>query len=127
MKVSSPTLIYKNLVYKDAVFKKAPIVSLQGQPVLLYTQEHQSLLQALEQKSVRIFSECRNGFCGACKTKINKGSVVYHTEPLVELEADECLPCCCHPEGDLDLALSPQGVDVVVKSMPHALADCSAD
>jgi ferredoxin len=96
------------------ILKKAPIVSLQGQPVLLYTLQHQSLLQALEQKKVNIFSECRNGFCGACKTKIIRGAVSYHTEPLVELEDDECLPCCCHPDGDLDLLLSPQGADVVM-------------
>ncbi|QYJ99793.1 class I ribonucleotide reductase maintenance protein YfaE [Shewanella psychrotolerans] len=96
------------------ILKKAPIVSLQGQPVLLYTLQHQSLLEALEQKKVKIFSECRNGFCGACKTKMIRGAVSYHTEPLVELEADECLPCCCHPDGDLDLLLSPQGVDVVI-------------
>ncbi|QYK14789.1 2Fe-2S iron-sulfur cluster binding domain-containing protein [Shewanella rhizosphaerae] len=113
MRVSLPTLISNKAVFNQAVFKKAPIVSLHGQPVLLYTNNHQSLLAALEQKKVRIFSECRNGFCGACKTKINRGSVVYHTEPLVELEADECLPCCCHPDGDLDLALSAQGAEVV--------------
>ncbi|TVP16299.1 class I ribonucleotide reductase maintenance protein YfaE [Shewanella sp. KCT] len=117
MRVSLPTLISNKTVFSQAVFKKAPIVSLHGQPVLLYTSNHQSLLAALEQKKVRIFSECRNGFCGACKTKINRGSVVYHTEPLVELEADECLPCCCHPDGDLDLALSAQGAEVVT---PHA-------
>ncbi len=94
-------------------FYKPAIVSLNGQPVLLYTTEHQSLLQALELKKVKIFSECRNGFCGACKTKINRGSVSYHTEPLVVLEADECLPCCCHPQTDLDLALSAEGANVV--------------
>ncbi|MCG9696713.1 class I ribonucleotide reductase maintenance protein YfaE [Shewanella sp. Isolate11] len=107
MKVSSQTLTCK------APFNKAPIVSLEGQPVLLYTTEHQSLLQALEQKQVKIFSECRNGFCGACKTKINRGSVTYHTEPLVELEQDECLPCCCHPQSDIDLDLSPKGADII--------------
>ncbi|GIU50004.1 class I ribonucleotide reductase maintenance protein YfaE [Shewanella algidipiscicola] len=102
------------MTFKQATFKKAPIVSLQGQPVLLYTEQHVSLLQALEQKNVKVFSECRNGFCGACKTKLNHGSVIYHTEPLVELEADECLPCCCHPDGDVDLALSAQGANVVI-------------
>ncbi|WP_394205309.1 class I ribonucleotide reductase maintenance protein YfaE [Shewanella waksmanii] len=105
MKTSSQILTY-NLI------KKAPIVSLKGQPVLLYTQQHASLLHALEAKKVKVFSECRNGFCGACKTKVISGKVRYHTEPLVELEADECLPCCCHPDGDIDLALSTKGADV---------------
>ncbi|MEC4724108.1 2Fe-2S iron-sulfur cluster binding domain-containing protein [Shewanella sp. D64] len=95
---------------------KAPIVSLQGQPVLLFTQQHTSLLMALEQKKVKLFSECRNGYCGACKTKIISGSVIYHAEPLVHLEKDECLPCCCSPSSDLNLELSPQGIKLAQRS-----------
>ncbi|MGR6502403.1 class I ribonucleotide reductase maintenance protein YfaE [Shewanella sp. Koi 1] len=94
-------------------FAKAPIVRLQGQPVLLFTEQHNSLLQALEAKKVTIFSECRSGFCGACKTRIISGSVSYLTEPLAELNADECLPCCCIPIEDLELDLSPEGAAVV--------------
>ncbi len=94
------------------ILHKAPIVSLNGQPVLLFNQQHVSLLDALEQKRVKLFSECRNGYCGACKTKINSGSVNYHTQPLIELEADECLPCCCTPSSDLDLNLSISGVEL---------------
>ncbi len=97
----------------NSPFAKAPIVRLQGQPVLLFTQQHSSLLQALEAKKVRIFSECRSGFCGACKTKVLSGNVTYLTEPLAELKADECLPCCCIPTEDLELDLSPEGAVVV--------------
>lgn len=97
----------------NSPFAKAPIVRLQGQPVLLFTQQHSSLLQALEAKKVRIFSECRSGFCGACKTKVLSGNVTYLTEPLAELKADECLPCCCIPTEDLELDLSPEGAAVV--------------
>ncbi|QYJ80604.1 2Fe-2S ferredoxin-like protein [Shewanella acanthi] len=86
---------------------------LQGQPVLLFTAQHESLLQALESKKVTIFSECRNGFCGGCKTRMLSGSVSYLTEPLAHLEADECLPCCCIPAEDLELDLSPEGAMVV--------------
>ncbi|GGM86955.1 ferredoxin [Shewanella xiamenensis] len=97
-------------------FAKAPIVRLQGQPVLLFTPQHGSLLQALEAKKVRIFSECRSGFCGACKTKVLSGRVSYLTEPLANLNADECLPCCCIPSEDLELDLSPEGAAVVTYS-----------
>ncbi len=86
---------------------------LQGQPVLLFTEQHESLLQALESKKVTIFSECRNGFCGGCKTRVLSGSVSYLTEPLAHLEANECLPCCCIPAEDLELDLSPEGAMVV--------------
>ncbi|MCL1114782.1 MULTISPECIES: class I ribonucleotide reductase maintenance protein YfaE [Shewanella] len=96
-------------------FKKAPIVSLKGQPVILFDGKHSSLLEALESKKVKVFSECRNGFCGACKTTVISGEVSYLTTPLAELKANECLPCCCVPESDLNLKLSTKGVEVVVK------------
>nr|WP_277956659.1 class I ribonucleotide reductase maintenance protein YfaE [Shewanella sp. N2AIL] len=95
------------------MFAKAPIVRLQGQPVLLFTEQQGTLLQALEAKKVKIFSECRNGFCGACKTRVISGKVSYLNEPLAELKHDECLPCCCVPTEDLELDLSPEGAAVV--------------
>lgn len=105
-------------------FAKAPIVRLQGQPVLLFTEQQGSLLQALETKKVNIFAECRNGFCGACKTKIISGTVCYSNEPLAELDIDECLPCCCIPTSDLDLDLSPEGATLVTyaSSKPTGMA-----
>ncbi len=98
------------------LFAKAPIVRLQGQPVLLFTEQQGTLLQALEAKKVKIFSECRNGFCGACKTRVISGKVSYLNEPLAELKHDECLPCCCVPTEDLELDLSPEGAAVVTYS-----------
>jgi ferredoxin len=88
---------------------------LKGQPVILFDGKHSSLLEALESKKVKVFSECRNGFCGACKTTVISGEVSYLTTPLAELKANECLPCCCVPESDLNLKLSTKGVEVVVK------------
>ncbi|MCL1096054.1 class I ribonucleotide reductase maintenance protein YfaE [Shewanella kaireitica] len=119
MKTSFLTLTFKPVNFSLASFKKAPIVSLQGQPVLLFNQQHLTLLEALEQKKVSTFSECRNGFCGQCKTKIISGSVSYITEPLVTLEADECLPCCCVPDTDIDLDLSVDGAEIVVRAPKH--------
>ncbi|WOT06807.1 class I ribonucleotide reductase maintenance protein YfaE [Shewanella youngdeokensis] len=111
------------MTYNYTHFQKAPIVSLQGQPVLLFNQQHLTLLQALEQKKVKTFSECRNGFCGQCKTKIISGSVSYLTDPLVSLANDECLPCCCVPTTDIDLDLSTQGAEIVTR-VPKQLETC---
>jgi ferredoxin len=127
MAMNSSTSIYKTLNsdVKNGIttvtskkrpqnlFAKAPIVRLQGQPVLLFTEQQGTLLQALEAKKVNIFSECRNGFCGACKTRVISGKVSYLNEPLAELKHDECLPCCCVPTEDLELDLSPEGAAVV--------------
>ena len=104
MRVSSKTLIYK----------KATIVSLRGQPALLFN-EQTTLLNALESKQIDVFSECRSGFCGACKTKVNSGQVSYIHEPLATLESDECLPCCCIPASDIDLDIPYAQVEEVAK------------
>lgn len=102
---------------KRAFVNKAPIVRLQGQAVLIFNDPDQSLLEALEIKKVRIFSECRSGYCGCCKTKIKSGSVIYQKEPLVPLADDECLPCCCAPNSDVDLELSAKGADVFISPL----------
>ncbi len=102
-------------------FTKAPIVRLQGQPVLLFSEQYVTLLQALEAKKVKVFSECRNGFCGACKTRIISGKVSYLSEPLAELKHDECLPCCCIPATDLELDLSAEGAAVVSFCQPKQI------
>ncbi|BDM64176.1 hypothetical protein NFHSH190041_16280 [Shewanella sp. NFH-SH190041] len=94
------------------VFKKAPIVSCGNQPVLLFQEPHRTLLSALEAKKVRIFSECRSGFCGACKTRLLQGEVRYLTPPLAALGENECLPCCCVPVTDISLDLSCEGAEI---------------
>ncbi|NRD73953.1 2Fe-2S iron-sulfur cluster binding domain-containing protein [Shewanella sp. VB17] len=111
MKVSLKTLTF------NPRLKKAPIISLQGQPVALFTEQHCNILMALEQKKIQLFSECRNGYCGACKTKVISGSVTYHLQPLAHLEKDECLPCCCSPNSDLDLELSAHYITAVGKAV----------
>jgi ferredoxin len=110
------------LTYKK-LFIKSPIVSLKGQPIILFDGQHSSLLEALESKKVNVFSECRNGFCGACKTTVISGEVNYLSEPLAELKSDECLPCCCVPNGDLNLKLSTEGVEVVAKRQYASVND----
>ena len=102
------------------IFKKAPIVSLQGQPALLFTEQQPTLLQALEFKKVKVFSECRSGFCGACKTKVYSGTVRYLIDPVASFEADECLPCCCIPETDLDLDLSLEGAEIITRGIDNS-------
>jgi ferredoxin len=42
-----------------------------------------------------------------------RSKVSYLSEPLAELNNDECLPCCCIPSEDLELDLSPEGATVV--------------
>ena len=44
---------------------------------------------------------CGKGFCGECKTTY-KGTVVYDKPPVYgPLKENECLTCCCRPDGDI--------------------------
>ncbi|MBY5991656.1 class I ribonucleotide reductase maintenance protein YfaE [Ferrimonas balearica] len=61
-----------------------------------------SLLETLEQEGH--YSECRSGYCGACKATLAKGEVRYLQSPMAFLRGQEILPCCCVPEGDIELA-----------------------
>lgn len=66
----------------------------------------QSLLESIEQHNIDVQSHCREGFCGACRTKIVSGEVEYTTDPLAYIDDDEILPCCCIPKTDLTVVIS---------------------
>ncbi|WP_425431737.1 class I ribonucleotide reductase maintenance protein YfaE [Ferrimonas sediminum] len=78
-------------------------IRLGGGRELEHGNHHTTLLHALE--SVGHYSECRSGFCGACKATLVSGSVRYLTTPMAFLKPGEILPCCCTPETDLELNL----------------------
>ena len=54
-----------------------------------------TLLSAIEAAGITIHYHCREGFCGACRTKLIEGEVEYTTDPLAFIDDDEILPCCC--------------------------------
>lgn len=62
-----------------------------------------SVLEQLESVGVPVESQCRSGFCGACRVKKTSGEVTYCCEPLAFVGVDEILPCCCRACGDLTL------------------------
>lgn len=60
-----------------------------------------SILEQLESAGVPVESQCRSGYCGACRLKKKSGEVTYQCEPLAFIGKDEILPCCCVPCGDV--------------------------
>lgn len=64
-----------------------------------------TLLETLEKANVEVHYHCRDGFCGACRCKLIKGSVEYITDPLAFIDDDEILPCCCKPNSDISISL----------------------
>ncbi|MDF2177664.1 class I ribonucleotide reductase maintenance protein YfaE [Aliiglaciecola sp. CAU 1673] len=65
-----------------------------------------TLLESLEQQGVEVHYHCREGFCGACRTKLIEGQVEYATDPLAFIDDDEILPCCCKPLSNLLIRLA---------------------
>ncbi|SET19105.1 class I ribonucleotide reductase maintenance protein YfaE [Thorsellia anophelis] len=81
-------------------------IKLVHQNKLIYRSKGEvTLLETLKKNNVRIDFQCKEGYCGACRTKIKKGSVQYITDPLAYLEPNDILPCCCFPLTDLELEL----------------------
>jgi ferredoxin len=62
-----------------------------------------TLLATIEQHQIEIQYHCREGYCGACRTKLKKGRVEYQTDPLAFIDDDEILPCCCFPISDIEI------------------------
>lgn len=62
-----------------------------------------TLLESLEAESIEVHYHCREGFCGACRTKLLSGQVKYLTDPLAFIDDDEILPCCCQAVGDIKI------------------------
>lgn len=65
----------------------------------------QSLLEVLESHQVAVEFQCRSGYCGACRLRLLSGQVKYRHAPLALIQPGEILPCCCLPDGDIELAL----------------------
>jgi len=64
-----------------------------------------TLLDTLERTGHEIEYQCRQGYCGACRTTISSGSVTYNTDPLAAITPGSILPCCCKADGDITLAV----------------------
>ena len=69
-------------------------------------QNHNSTLEFLEAQRIDIHYHCRDGFCGACRIKLNKGKICYPKgEPLAFVHEGEFLACCSVPDTDIDISI----------------------
>lgn len=64
-----------------------------------------TLLESIESENIEIHRQCREGYCGACRTKLISGKVHYLLDPLAFIDEDEILPCCCVASEDLELQI----------------------
>ena len=54
-----------------------------------------TLLDQIESEGIKIPYQCREGYCGSCRTQLVSGDVEYIEEPLAMINEGEILPCCC--------------------------------
>ena len=69
-------------------------------------QKHGTVLEFLETQDIEVHFHCRDGFCGACRVKLNQGEIHYpQGEPLAFVRPGEILTCCCIAKTDIDITL----------------------
>ncbi|MGD1524591.1 class I ribonucleotide reductase maintenance protein YfaE [Vibrio owensii] len=68
-------------------------------------QEERTLLETLENNGLKPISQCKDGFCGACRVPLFAGKVSYLKEPIAYIGMNEALPCCCKPDGDIEIEI----------------------
>ncbi len=60
-----------------------------------------SLLESLQHANIQVESECKNGYCGQCKVRLDQGKVEYFNSPICVSLKNEILPCSCKPSTPL--------------------------
>lgn len=85
--------------------KNGFVVEIDGHTTL-HHEGDDSLLECLEKHQIPANFHCRDGFCGACRTKLISGQVHYTTDPLAFIDDDEILTCCSKPCSDIRIVLS---------------------
>jgi ferredoxin len=72
-----------------------PSASQTHRITLFPTPARDTVLQQLEQRGFRVPYQCREGYCGACRMVLIKGSITYVQEPLAWCGDSEVLACSC--------------------------------
>jgi ferredoxin len=81
------------------------MIDIKQHKTVIY-QSDKTLLESIESQNIDVHHHCREGFCGACRTKLISGEVSYLSDPLAYIDDDEILPCCCVPVSNLKIELA---------------------
>lgn len=73
--------------------------------VSLRSEGNETILETLERAEVDVNYNCREGFCGVCRTKLLSGSVEYRIEPLAFIDDDEFLSCCTVANSNIKIKI----------------------
>lgn len=82
-----------------------PVTFAKSDKTVLWSANHDSLLELAEAHDVFPESGCRAGSCGSCETALIGGKVSYPAGEPVECSPGTCLLCVAKPDGPLELDL----------------------
>lgn len=63
-----------------------------------------TILEFLESKKIEINSECRDGYCGACRCKLIEGEVEIDEKAIGYVGENEILACSTKPKGNVKIS-----------------------
>lgn len=64
-----------------------------------------TILESLESAQIPTHSQCRDGFCGACRCKLLSGEISYTVDPLAFIDDNEVLLCCSIANSDINIEI----------------------
>lgn len=70
-----------------------------------FLDEDKTILNTLDRENIESHFHCRDGFCGACRCAIKKGTVEYNEYPLAFIGDGEILTCCSYPTSNIEIEL----------------------
>lgn len=70
---------------------------------ILYPQIGETILETLERYGYYAEYQCRQGYCGHCRLKLQAGKIIYPQIPLAYVPTGEILACCAILKTDIQL------------------------
>ena len=64
-----------------------------------------NLLEHLMNKNIPVEYQCKEGYCGSCRCRLEKGQVNKTQDSLAFTQKDEILLCCSKPDSDIEIHL----------------------
>ena len=90
---------------KSDVSQDTDKVTIKLNDTLAVCSKGETVLETLERVGVDAHFNCREGFCGVCRTKLLKGKVEYKLDPLAFIDDDEILSCCTIPCTNIEIKI----------------------
>lgn len=70
-----------------------------------FLDKDKNILNTLERENIESHFHCRDGFCGACRCSLKKGTVDYSQYPLAYIGENEILTCCAYPTSNIEIEI----------------------